>query len=134
MAEIVLARRNRSLCPPKAGLLVVGLLPWLMLTLSNGGSHNHALPDLQGGWGNVLPSGRVGGKCQWALARVEKSEATTGSRFCPACRWQLSSGTYPGTGPTESAAHSSADIADRVQIVVLAPVSRCFDSRAPPGV
>lgn len=116
----------------KPGLLVVALLPWLALTLSDGGKHSHSLFATSGLACDGARDGSAAGEHYAAPADVSLSEPSPDSCFCSACRWQLSSNTCPVAVQAQVTGQPPHALAGRLQLLPAPPVSRCFDSRAPP--
>jgi hypothetical protein len=104
-------------------LLLVWLLPYLLLTLADGGLHNHGLVT-------TSPSMFAGSR---AIAHaVSSPQGTPSSRDCPACQWLLTTNACSAAhaGPAAALPSQSAALAipDAVTLDILSPHA----SRAPP--
>ncbi len=127
-------RGCRNVRVQRARLVVAALLPWLVLTLSNGGRHNHSLRDRQRRTCYVAAGGVPGPERQPLHAYAGASDVPPSISFCLACRWQVSSSTSPVGGTAESVGQRPSILAQPPQILLCAPVGRFFDSRGPPLV
>lgn len=127
-------RGKRGARVRRARLVVAALLPWLVLTLTNGGRHNHSLRDLEGRACDVAAEVLASAERRTPGRYLDGSEPSRSTSFCLACRWQVSSSTSPVGGPAEFVGQWPSILAQHLQILLCAPVGRCFDSRAPPLV
>jgi hypothetical protein len=94
LSKTVSDRRHRALFRIPCSLpAVLSLMPWLLLSLANGGPHNHAFnhgSPAAAVWGpNAAPADldlQLPPDRQTAWSALHVSSTA----FCPACFWQLS--------------------------------------------
>ena len=132
------ARRQRILLGlPLDSLAVLCLVPWLLLSLSNGGMHNHFLGGVRPA-ADVHFASFVASECD---LQVPTNSPTIGcglrthdTVFCPACFWQLSSSICALSSALIERAPALTSLPLIRPLPTFSSPAAAFDPRAPPRV
>ena len=113
-----------------AWLAVLLLVPWIALTITGGGIHNHPLraPALSLTAGSAAPgAGRLG-----EAPRLQRSDVASRNAPCTACLWQLYASASIPAPLTAPKLLPTAPCVLTCQALARTADARSFDPRAPP--
>lgn len=135
MSKAMTARgRKKLLGLPLDSLGVLCLAPWLLLSLTNGGRHNHLAGDMQrAAYGRfaviVAPECNLPGG-----PTIGSGLRTRDAAFCPACFWQLSSSICELSSALMECAPAPISLPLTRPLPAFSSPAAAFDPRAPPSV